>query len=323
VCAIQSENFGQQLLENTSKLQMELEIVHARSNKAVVSLKELNENVGIGDVKKAIGKQRRRYDDINRQELRLEPKGKGLKDEQTLKDLGLNSGAMLYFKDRGLQIGWSTVFMAEYAGPLSVYMWIYTRPWLFYGDIPATVGYKPVVNIAAACWSFHYLKRIFETLFVHRFSNATMPITNLFKNCAYYWGFAAYVSYHVNHPLYTSPSENQVLGGLIAFAICELGNLSVHWALRCLRPAGSKVRKIPRATSNPLTMLFNFVSCPNYTYEFGAWVSFAVMTQCLPALIFCGAGMYQMTVWALGKHRNYKKEFPDYPRRKAILPFLL
>ena len=107
---------------------------------------QLDENVSIGDVKKAIGKQRRRYDDINRQELRLEPKGKGLKDDQTLKDLGLNSGAMLYFKDRGLQIGWSTVFMAEYAGPLSVYMWIYTRPWLFYGDVPASVGYKPVVK---------------------------------------------------------------------------------------------------------------------------------------------------------------------------------
>ena len=41
------------------------------------------------------------------------------------------------------------------------------------------------------------------------------------------------------------------------------------------------------------------------------------------ALIFCGAGMYQMSVWALGKHRNYKNEFPDYPKRKAILPFIL
>jgi len=302
---------------------MELEIVHARSNKAVVSLKELDGSTTIGEVKRAIGKQRRRYDDINRQELRLEPKGKGLKDDSTLKELNVNSGAMLYFKDRGYQIGWSTVFMAEYAGPLFVYMWIYTRPWLFYGELSPSIGHQPVVRMAAICWSAHYLKRILETLFVHRFSNATMPFKNLFINCSYYWGFAAYVSYHVNHPLYTAPSDNQVLGGFIAFAICELGNFSIHWALRCLRPAGSKVRKIPRATSNPLTTLFNFVSCPNYTYEFGAWVSFSIMTQCLPAFVFCAFGMYQMSVWALGKHKNYRQEFPDYPRRKAILPFLL
>ena len=76
----------------------------------------------------------------------MEPRGKGLKDESTLKDLNVNSGAMLYFKDRGTQIGWSTVFMAEYAGPLCVYMWIYTRPWLFYGDLVGNVGYKPVVK---------------------------------------------------------------------------------------------------------------------------------------------------------------------------------
>ena len=47
------------------------------------------------------------------------------------------------------------------------------------------------------------------------------------------------------------------------------------------------------------------------------------MTQCLPAALFTLAGAYQMAVWALGKHRNYKKEFKEYPRRKAIIPFLL
>lgn len=31
-----------------------------------------------------------------------------------------------------------------------------------------------------------------------------------------------------------------------------------------------------------------------------------------------------MAVWALGKHKLYKKEFADYPRsRKAIIPFVL
>ena len=36
-------------------------------------------------------------------------------------------------------------------------------------------------SIAAACWSFHYAKRLMETVFVHRFSHATMPIMNIFR----------------------------------------------------------------------------------------------------------------------------------------------
>lgn len=40
--------------------------------------------------------------------------------------------------------------------------------------------------------------------------------------------------------------------------------------------------------------------------------------------LFAAAGFYQMAVWAIGKHRNYKKEFADYPKgRRAILPFIL
>ena len=63
------------------------------------------------------------------------------------------------------------------------------------------------------------------------------------------------------------------------------------------------------------------------------------MTKCAPAGIFTLAGAYQMIVWALGKHRNYRTEFKvragscsivlnhlfqDYPkRRKAVIPFIL
>jgi len=278
----------------------------------------------LADVKKLIHKQKKSlYPD--RQSLRLDSKGKTLSDEAVLNTLTLKKSRILYLKDLGPQVGWKTVFLCEYFGPLMCYLITYSRPKLLYGD-KATMPMHDVVHVAAICWSFHYVKRLYETVFVHRFSHATMPYLNLFKNCTYYWGFAIYIGYYVNHPLYTPPffGKLQVYTCLVGFLLSEIGNYSIHCALRDLRPPGTKERNIPFPTKNPFTFLFNYVSCPNYSYEFYSWIFFSAMTQCLPAGIFTVAGFYQMALWALGKHRNYKKEFPKYPKnRKAIIPFLI
>ncbi|KAG8228315.1 hypothetical protein J437_LFUL007033 [Ladona fulva] len=298
-----------------------IEVLSTVNSKPIGTLKNVNPATTVKEIKKEIHSLKKSLKP-QRLELRLEAKGKGLRDDSTIQASGVKG--RVYVKDLGPQIGWKTVFLVEYAGPLVVYLWMYQRPWLFYGDGAGARPMHLTAHIAAGCWTFHYAKRLLETLFVHRFSHATMPLMNLFRNSAYYWLFTAYVAYHINHPLYTSPCQMQVYGGLAAFLFCEFGNLSIHLALRNLRPAGTSVRKIPVATGNPFTWLFNHVSCPNYTYEFGSWLSFTIMTQCLPAGIFALAGMYQMTVWALGKHRAYKKEFSNYPRsRKSIIPFIL
>ncbi|XP_076659798.1 very-long-chain enoyl-CoA reductase-like [Halictus rubicundus] len=300
---------------------MEIQILTAKSSKFVSNV-FVKPTSTIKEVKEELYKLKK-GPTIHRQCLRLDPKGKALSDSDTLKSLSVTDGGKLYLKDLGPQISWKGVFLVEYAGPLILYLWIYQRPWIFYGDV-STSKIDTTVHVAAVCWSIHYAKRLLETLFVHRFSHATMPLRNLFKNCSYYWLFAAYVAYHVNHPLFTSASAMKFSVGLTMFALCELGNLSIHLALRNLRPAGSTVRKIPVATSNPFTQLFNMVSCPNYTYEIGSWIGFTIMTSCLPAGLFTFAGAYQMTLWALGKHKAYKKEFSNYPKsRKAIFPFLL
>ena len=304
---------------------MELEILQARTSKPLVTLSGQPGSATVGEIKKNIGRRKTKFADINRLELRSEAKGKGLKDDVSLESLGLAGGGkvVLYFKDRGVQIGWTTVFLAEYAGPLFVYLLFYLRPSLLYGPTASRQEISQATHLAAAAWSFHYGKRLLETVFVHRFSNATMPLSNLFKNCSYYWGFAAYIAYHINHPLYTSPSTTQVIIGLSLFLLCELGNFTIHLLLRDLRPPGTRERRIPFANRNPLSGLQELVSCPNYTYEVLAWISFSLMTQCLPAGLFTLAGAYQMTLWARGKHRNYKGEFPNYPRRKAIFPFII
>ncbi|XP_054068594.1 very-long-chain enoyl-CoA reductase isoform X6 [Rissa tridactyla] len=250
------------------------------------------------------------------------------------------------------------VFLIEYTGPLFIYFLFYFRMPFVYGlDERFTSSPHPVVNLACICHSFHYIKRLIETVFVHRFSHGTMPLRNIvkdqpnsllsavvalntgledctktkkkipvFQNCLYYWGFAAWLAYYINHPLYTPPSygKKQINFAVIMFLLCEAGNFSIHVALSDLRRNGSKTRKIPYPTKNPFTWLFFFVSCPNYTYEVGTWISFTVMTQCVPVGLFTLLCFIQMTIWAKDKHCTYLREFKDYPSlRMPIIPFLL
>lgn len=47
-------------------------------------------------------------------------------------------------------------------------------------------------SLAGMCHSFHYIKRILETMFVHRISHGTMPLRNIFKvSCFFFFFFHA------------------------------------------------------------------------------------------------------------------------------------
>eukprot|EP00064_Thunnus_orientalis_P013713 superscaffoldBa00002278_g13753 len=205
------------------------------------------------------------------------------------------------------------VFLAEYIGPLLTYLLFYFRVPYIYSHIYAfTSSPHPVVTLACACHTFHYMKRLIETIFVHRFAHGTMPLRTIVRL------IKARLS------LFTAYGELQVNYALVLFVICELGNFSIHLTLNNLRGEGSRGRKFPMPTKNPFTWLFLFVSCPNYTYEVGAWVSFSIMTQCLPVALYTLLGFIQMTIWAKGKHRTYSREFKDYPSlRMAIIPLIL
>uniref|UniRef100_A0A3B4ZJD7 Very-long-chain enoyl-CoA reductase-like n=1 Tax=Stegastes partitus TaxID=144197 RepID=A0A3B4ZJD7_9TELE len=258
-----------------------------------------------------------------RQSLRLDPKAKCLRDEEVLQTLPVGTTASFYFSDLGPQLTWGTVFLTECAGPLIIYLMFYFRlPFIYSPKYDFTSSKHWIVHLACICHSFHYIKRILETLFVHRISHGTMPLRNIFKNCGYYWCTAAWMAYYINHPLYTPPyyGQQQVNTGLYIFLVknAALFNLSLHII------SGSKTKKIPYPTKNPFTWIFWLVSCPNYTYELGSWIGFTVMTQCVPVAFFTIVAFIQMTVWAKGKHRSYLKEFRDYPTlRSSILPFIL
>eukprot|EP01083_Nonionella_stella_P157506 511401_1 len=238
--------------------------------------------------------------------------------EGTLGSNGLTGEVTVTFKDLGAQIGWRTVFLVEYFGPLLMHAIPYYYPQLVYGV--ATPKRIYVQQVAFVLVMIHYLKREFETMFIHRFSHGTMPMRNIFKNSAHYWLVGGcLISYFLYHPLYTNPGFDKLTVNIFAglFMFFEVGNFFAHVTLRNLRKPGSKERGIPQGG------LFAFVSCANYSYEIAAWTVFAVLSKTLTAWIFVLISAAQMGAWAAKKHRTYRKEFKDYPpRRKALIPFI-
>ncbi|CCO36840.1 enoyl reductase [Rhizoctonia solani AG-1 IB] len=153
------------------------------------------EAITIGEVKQAIAKQCPQFY-AERQRITATPpvkpadknskvvKPRALTDKTTLQDAGLDaSNSTLYLKDLGTQVSYRTVFIVEYIGPLLIHPVVYHLPKLIYRK---DVQHSQLQTVAYALVMLHFLKRELETIFVHRFSHATMPVGNLFRNSAHY-----------------------------------------------------------------------------------------------------------------------------------------
>ncbi|GAA5901278.1 trans-2-enoyl-CoA reductase (NADPH) TSC13 [Sporobolomyces salmoneus] len=245
-------------------------------------------------------------------------------DDKKLQGFGVKDGDDLHIKDLGPQVAWKTVFLTEYFGPLFIHPAFYFGSRLIYGK---DFVHSKMQTIALVLILIHYAKRELETLFVHRFSSATMPILNIFKNSAHYWGLSGVL---LAVPLYgpwngQSRLSNSILSNdkylyfwVALWAYSEFSNLLTHLNLASLRPSGTKTRQIPRGYG------FDSVSCANYWFESLAWFAFTGLTLNWAAGLFTAVAVGQMYVWAVKKHRRYRKEFGDkYPRgRKAMFPFI-
>ncbi|KAF7290518.1 S5A-REDUCTASE domain-containing protein [Mycena indigotica] len=279
----------------------------------------------VRDVKRAI---QRTYPALyfERQKLSLQEASKALADESVL--LFDPAGkAELVVGDLGAQVSWRTVFVIEYLGPLIVHPLIYHFPRLFYGS---QVQHSALQKSVYAMVLLHFVKRELETLFVHRFSHATMPFRNIFKNSAHYYFLSGlFLAYDLYRPGYSQAAvagtwrDGPLLqAGWVLFIFSELSNLSAHLTLRSLRPAGTTTRAVPFGYG--FSAPFNLTS-PNYFFEILAWCSVLLISGSAACALFTAVSFGQMLIWAQKKHSAYKKEFGDkYPRRrKAIIPYIL
>lgn len=228
----------------------------------------------------------------------------------SISQTGLRDQSTVYVKDLGPQIAWRTVFLVEYLGPMIIHPALFA---LLPSSPPSTAQ-----TLSCALITLHFVKRELETLFLHRFSAATMPARNIYKNSAHYWLLAganiAYWIYKSNSP--TAHHQNPVIiyGGVLLFILGEAGNLSTHITLRNLRSAGGKERGIPDGLG------FSIVTCPNYMFETIAWIGISLVTWSLSTLVFVLIAVGQMGVWASGKEKKYRREFGDrYKKKRSVM----
>lgn len=249
-----------------------------------------------------------------------------LKYDETVDQNGLRDGDEIFAKDLGPQVSWRTVFLVEYFGPILLNT-------IFYYGVYDASNVTLTQNVAYIIIMLHFFKREYESTFIHSFSKATMPIFNLYKNCTHYWfvsGLCFGITLFHNNDFEGSNklvkfifhvrdcSKDQLILICIVWALAELGNYVCHVQFQNLRKGGFTGHKIPYG------FLFEYVTCPNYTFEILGWLMFAILTNNWSSWVFFFVGSGQMIIWAIKKHELMRREFPNYPKsRTAVFPYIL
>ncbi|PYH96255.1 steroid alpha reductase family protein [Aspergillus ellipticus CBS 707.79] len=239
----------------------------------------------------------------------------------TVDETGLRDQSVLHVKDLGPQLGWRTVYIIEYLGPLFIpALFLFPlRPFVYFNFDQPLADPSDFQLLVCALLTLHFVKREYETIFVHRFSNATMPARNIIKNSGHYWVLAglniAYWVFRPDSPATTNQDSFLLYSGLALYIFGELANLNAHMILRDLRRPGTTERGIPSGLG------FNVVTCPNYFFEIVSWVGIYLLSgMSWSVMFFIIVGTAQMALWAKKKERRYRKEFGDkYKRKRFVL----
>ena len=194
------------------------------------------------------------------------------------------------------------------------------RPYL-YSNPKLLSSFPPpsqLQTIACALITLHYVKRELETLFVHKFSAATMPARNIFKNSFHYWVISGlFLGYFIYGPTSSAAGPIEPIltyAGVLFYIVGELGNLAAHLTLGSLRSRGGKERGIPQGWA------FKLVTCPNYMFETLSWTGIALVTRSWAGLVFLAISGGQMWLWAKKKEMRYRREFGDkYKKKRSFM----
>lgn len=166
--------------------------------------------------------------------------------------------------------------------------------------------------------SIHFFKRIFEVLFVHKYSGGMALDAAIVISLSYFISTATMIyGQHLSRD-FPEPLMDLKYPGIALFFVGILGNLYHHCQLSKLRSKGEREYKIPKGG------LFNLVVCPHYLFEILGFIGFSFISQTVYAFALAtGTALYLMGR-SYSTRRWYVSKFENFPNNvKALIPYIL
>ncbi|WVZ61967.1 hypothetical protein U9M48_011772 [Paspalum notatum var. saurae] len=176
-------------------------------------------------------------------------------------------------------------------------------------------------RILAAALAAHFLKRVLEVLFVHRYSGTT-PLSTALLISSYYLSTTVAMLYaqRLSQGL-PDPAVDLLVPGVVVFAVGLAGNFYHHWLLSRLRANAGGDNKA--AYKIPTGGLFGLVVCPHYLFEILGFFGFAMLSQTLCALTVAVGTAAYLAGRSYTTRKWYAAKFEDFPATiKALVPYV-
>ncbi|KAA8534613.1 hypothetical protein F0562_032128 [Nyssa sinensis] len=165
--------------------------------------------------------------------------------------------------------------------------------------------------------TIHFFKRVFEVLFVHKYSGGMILDSVMLISFFYFIATVGMIYFQHLTQGFPEPSIDLKYLGLVLFLVGICGNFYHHYLLSKLREKNEKGYKIPKGG------LFNLVLCPHYFFEILTFLGISFISQtmfsysCAVGSAFYLMGRSYVTrKWYISKFENFPKEV------KALIPYV-
>ncbi|KAI3443767.1 hypothetical protein Pfo_000432 [Paulownia fortunei] len=163
----------------------------------------------------------------------------------------------------------------------------------------------------------HFFKRIFEVVFVHKFSGWMDVEAMITISLSYLLSSATMIYNQHLMQAFPEPAIDLKYVGIPMFLLGIGGNFYHHYLLSKLRIKGEKQYKIPQGG------LFSLLICPHYLFEILGFFGISCISQTLYAFSFTMGTTFYLMGRSYATRKWYESKFEDFPKDvKALIPYI-